>query len=318
MLLVLGFVGTVVALERAVALRHPAGFAAPAALGLGGLLLLSPAPLARGPGGAVSRRARDGGRVRPAVAQAARRRGPRPGLRRGAGRRRGAPVARGRRRPGAAARGWWASWCSPSAASASSSPGWRWGRAPGRRSSPLSAALVAGVVAALLWPARRLSAPRARAARPGGLARRARRRAADGQRPPGWPGSSPGACWPATAGSAVAGACWLLGGAAPDGPRVRRRRARRVPRLHHLDDHGACAGDPARGAAPAAALPPGDDRAGRPAARLARAAALGRRRPRSSPAPGRSAASSTSSPCCCSSASAAWSSARAAHGDGAS
>ena len=29
MLLVLGFVGTVVALERAVALRHPAGFAAP-------------------------------------------------------------------------------------------------------------------------------------------------------------------------------------------------------------------------------------------------------------------------------------------------
>ena len=48
MLLVLGFVGTVVALERAVALRHPAGFAAPAALGLGGLLLLSPAPLLAG------------------------------------------------------------------------------------------------------------------------------------------------------------------------------------------------------------------------------------------------------------------------------
>jgi len=48
MLLVLGFVGTLVALERAVALRHPAGFAAPAALGLGGLLLLSPAPLLAG------------------------------------------------------------------------------------------------------------------------------------------------------------------------------------------------------------------------------------------------------------------------------
>ena len=30
------------------ALRHPAGFAAPAALGLGGLLLLSPAPLLAG------------------------------------------------------------------------------------------------------------------------------------------------------------------------------------------------------------------------------------------------------------------------------
>lgn len=48
MLLVLGFVGTLVALERAVALRHPAGFAAPAALGLGGVLLASPAPLVAG------------------------------------------------------------------------------------------------------------------------------------------------------------------------------------------------------------------------------------------------------------------------------
>lgn len=48
MLLVFSFVGTVIALERAVALRHPAGFTAPALLGLGGLLLLSPAPLALG------------------------------------------------------------------------------------------------------------------------------------------------------------------------------------------------------------------------------------------------------------------------------
>jgi hypothetical protein len=48
MLLVLGFVGTVVALERAVALRHPAGFAAPAGFGVGGLLLISPAPLVAG------------------------------------------------------------------------------------------------------------------------------------------------------------------------------------------------------------------------------------------------------------------------------
>jgi hypothetical protein len=45
MLLVLGFVGTVISLERSVALARPAGFAAPALLGLGGLLLLSPAPL---------------------------------------------------------------------------------------------------------------------------------------------------------------------------------------------------------------------------------------------------------------------------------
>lgn len=48
MLLVLGFVGTLVALERALALRRGAGFLAPALLGTGGLLLLSPAPLQTG------------------------------------------------------------------------------------------------------------------------------------------------------------------------------------------------------------------------------------------------------------------------------
>ena len=45
MLLVLGFVGTVIALERAVALRARTGFIAPALLGIGALALLSPAPL---------------------------------------------------------------------------------------------------------------------------------------------------------------------------------------------------------------------------------------------------------------------------------
>ena len=48
MVMVLGFVGTVVALERAVALRRRAGFIAPALLGAGGLLLISPAPLQLG------------------------------------------------------------------------------------------------------------------------------------------------------------------------------------------------------------------------------------------------------------------------------
>lgn len=48
MLLVLGFVGTVIALERAVALRARLGFAAPALLGLGALTLLSPAPVRAG------------------------------------------------------------------------------------------------------------------------------------------------------------------------------------------------------------------------------------------------------------------------------
>lgn len=45
MLLVLGFVGTLIALERAVALARPAGYLAPALLGAGGLLLVSPSPL---------------------------------------------------------------------------------------------------------------------------------------------------------------------------------------------------------------------------------------------------------------------------------
>lgn len=44
MLMVFGFIGTVIALERAVALGKPAGFAAPALLGLGGLILVSPLP----------------------------------------------------------------------------------------------------------------------------------------------------------------------------------------------------------------------------------------------------------------------------------
>lgn len=47
-LMVLGFLGTVIALERAVALRRPWGLLAPACLGLGGILLLSPAPVAVG------------------------------------------------------------------------------------------------------------------------------------------------------------------------------------------------------------------------------------------------------------------------------
>jgi hypothetical protein len=48
MLMVLGFVGTLIAVERAVALRHPGGFAAPGLLGLGAVVLLSPAPLVVG------------------------------------------------------------------------------------------------------------------------------------------------------------------------------------------------------------------------------------------------------------------------------
>lgn len=48
MLMVLGFVGTLVCLERAVALGKPVGYLAPGLLGAGGLLLLAPVPLAAG------------------------------------------------------------------------------------------------------------------------------------------------------------------------------------------------------------------------------------------------------------------------------
>lgn len=50
MLLVLGFVGTLISLERAVALARPAGYLAPGLLGAGALLLVSPAPLPIGRG----------------------------------------------------------------------------------------------------------------------------------------------------------------------------------------------------------------------------------------------------------------------------
>jgi hypothetical protein len=50
MLMVLGFVGTLIALERAVALHRPGGFLAPVLLGLGGVALLSPVPLVVGQG----------------------------------------------------------------------------------------------------------------------------------------------------------------------------------------------------------------------------------------------------------------------------
>lgn len=44
MVMALGFVGTLVCLERAVALARPVGYLAPALLGVGSLLLLAPPP----------------------------------------------------------------------------------------------------------------------------------------------------------------------------------------------------------------------------------------------------------------------------------
>lgn len=53
-LLVLGFVGTLIALERAVALGRRLGYLAPGLLGAGAILLLSPLPLAVGRAGLVA------------------------------------------------------------------------------------------------------------------------------------------------------------------------------------------------------------------------------------------------------------------------
>ena len=47
-LMVVGFLGTLIAMERAVALRVPLGYLAPSLLGIGGILLLTPLPLALG------------------------------------------------------------------------------------------------------------------------------------------------------------------------------------------------------------------------------------------------------------------------------
>src|SRR5690625_3228836 len=47
-LMVGGFLGTLIAMERAVALRKPLGYLAPGLLGAGGLCLLTPAPLVLG------------------------------------------------------------------------------------------------------------------------------------------------------------------------------------------------------------------------------------------------------------------------------
>lgn len=47
-LMVVGFLGTLIAMERSVALRKPLGYLAPALLGIGGILLLTPAPLVLG------------------------------------------------------------------------------------------------------------------------------------------------------------------------------------------------------------------------------------------------------------------------------
>src|SRR5699024_1271931 len=53
-LMVSGFLGTVIALERAVALAKPVGFLAHGLLGLGAVVLLPPAPLLGGASGLVA------------------------------------------------------------------------------------------------------------------------------------------------------------------------------------------------------------------------------------------------------------------------
>ena len=242
MLLVLGFVGTVVALERAVALRHPAGFAAPAGLGLGGLLLISPVPLTAGrPAlclGALAmvgvyvplwRRQRDDAVLVQAF---------------------GAVLAAG------AALLWLADvgipvllpWLVGFVVLTIGGERLELARlAMGPRAGSaflaLSAALVAGVVAALLWPGPAIRSSGSRcspwwAGSPCTTSRGGRS---------GPPGCAVRRGVPAGRLRLARGGGGLLAarrrGAGRTG--VRRRRARRVPRLHPIDDHGARPGDPA-------------------------------------------------------------------------
>ena len=313
MLLVFGFVGTLVSLERAVALRRAAGFAAPALLGLGGAAdLARPAGSARVLDGA--RRDRAGRRLRPVVAAAARRRGARPGLRRGAG-------GRGRSARGSAGApsrcccpGWSASSCSPSRgerlelARLAMGPPSRGDPRAGSR--PRSVAVV-GHPALAGRRRTRCSAASARAGRLARGARRARRtvRATGLTR--------------FMAGCMLAGYLWLggrrrrwlLGGAAYDGARYDAVVHAVFLGLHDVDDHGA------RPVILPAVLrrplpyPPCCWAPRRPAARSLLHCGCGSATPSGSSSAWRPAACSTSPRCCCSSALAVWSSVAAPPGD---
>ena len=209
-LMVLGFLGTLIALERAVALRAAVGYAAPALLGLGGLALAVGLPRSIGQVLLLDGSGRAGRRARRTLA-------PPPRRPRG---RRGARGGRWPHSPPCSGCGWMprsscrcspASWCSPSRPSGSSSPASTSPprpngcssrsllssrpRPPARCSSPMPAPAPSGC-RCWCWSA---GSPRATS--------RAAPCAAPDSR-----GSAPRRCWPATAWLAVAGVAWALAG----------------------------------------------------------------------------------------------------------
>ncbi len=274
MLLVLGFVGTLIALERAVALGHRAGFLAPGLLGAGAVLLVSPAPLVAGRStllaGTVAlaavyiplwRRQRDDAVLVQAL---------------------GAVLAVG------AATLWLGGVRVPSllpwlvgfivltiAGERLELARIAMGPRAGRTLVLLAAGVLVTVTASLLWPA--VGAPALglvlvvlvgwlavhdvarRTVRSDGLVR--------------FMAASmlAGYFW-----LAVAGSVWLVGGPTTRRSEVRRTGARGVPGLHDLDDHGPRPGDPSRRAPTADGLPPRAARAGRRASPLTRPPAVGR------------------------------------------
>ena len=252
-LMVLGFLGTLIALERAVALRAAVGYAAPALLGLGGLALAArPAPQHR-PGAAARRSRRAGRRARRTLAPPPRRPRGRRGARCGAGRTRRPAVGAGGCRGGrAAARRLRGAHHRGRAGRARPHPPARLGRTgarrgrcsrrerrrPARCSSPIPAPEPSGCRCSS-WSA--WLAPR-------DVARRTVR--STGQ---------PRFC----AAAMLAGYGWLAVAGARLGPgrgddhpgRARRRRAHDLPRLRHEHGAGPRPGHPARGAAPPGALP---------------------------------------------------------------
>ena len=150
MLLVLGFVGTLIALERAVALgRRPGSSRRPCSVP-GPSRWSHPHPCRSG--------RRCSWRVRPASSRSTCRCGGGSATTRSWSRRSARSSPSARPRSGSAGSpyrcccpGWSASWCSPSPGSASSWPGSRWGRRAAPILLGLATALVTAVTASLLW-----------------------------------------------------------------------------------------------------------------------------------------------------------------------
>ena len=275
MAMTLGFVGTLVCLERAVALARPVGFLAPGLLGAGSLFMLTPLPLAVGRVALVLgmlgmcaiyvplwRRQRDDAVLVQALGSVL-------GL--------GAATMWLGGLEIAPMLPWLAGFLVLTVA------GERlelarlaMGPAAGPTLVLLSTAVLAATVASLLWPVAGCPLLGLRAGGTHRLAAAPRRGVAD----------DPSRRRDPVHGRRHAGRLLLAAdrrkhlGAPRTGTRgggLRRGHPRHLPRLHDFDDHGPCAGDPARRAAPTVALPPDAVAPARAAARVTRTASVARR-----------------------------------------